>query len=89
MKLRVLISILFIIVTTFASIHEIEHITGEHESSSCPICVIGDHLVSADISDISQLCIQIPHTIVKIQIKTLLSHAKKSDNHSHAPPIFS
>lgn len=86
MKLRVLISILFIIATTFVAIHEVEHISGEHDSSSCPICVADDHIVSADISDVSQLYIQIPHAIVKLQTKTLFSHAKKSDNHSHAPP---
>jgi len=79
MKLRVLISILFIITTTFASIHEIEHITGEHESSSCPICMLSDHLVSADTPNISQHYIQILQPTVKIQTKTIISYTKKND----------
>ena len=48
MKLRLLISILFIIATTVTAIHELEHIHGEHSESSCQICIVDDHSVSAD-----------------------------------------
>ena len=40
MKLRVLISILFIIATTFTAVHELEHIDGEHDSSTCEVCIV-------------------------------------------------
>ncbi|WP_373035695.1 hypothetical protein [Sulfurimonas sp.] len=51
MKLRVLISILFIIATTATAIHELEHIHGDNDSTSCQICIVDDHSVSADIVD--------------------------------------
>ncbi|MCK4562827.1 MAG: hypothetical protein KAT78_07970 [Flavobacteriaceae bacterium] len=52
MKLRLLISILFVIATTATAVHELEHIHDEHTSSSCQVCIVDDHLVSADIVDV-------------------------------------
>lgn len=51
MKLRLLISILFIIATTATAIHELEHIHGDVDSSTCQVCIVDDHSVSADIVD--------------------------------------
>ncbi len=51
MKLRLLISILFIIATTVTAIHELEHIHGDVDSSTCQVCIVDDHSVSADIID--------------------------------------
>ncbi len=48
MKLRLLISILFIIATTATAIHELEHIRGV-DSSTCQVCIVDDHAVSANI----------------------------------------
>ncbi|WP_324172974.1 hypothetical protein [Sulfurimonas sp.] len=49
MKLRLLISILFIIATTATAMHEIEHIHEDIDNSTCQICIIDDHSVSANI----------------------------------------
>ncbi|MDA3907622.1 MAG: hypothetical protein PF437_00900 [Sulfurimonas sp.] len=51
MKLRLLISIFFIIATTAIAIHELEHIKTGGGSSSCQVCVVDEHSVSADIVD--------------------------------------
>ena len=51
MKLRLLISILFIIATTATAIHELEHINGGSDSSTCQVCIVDDHSVSSDIID--------------------------------------
>ena len=48
MKLRLLVSILFVIATTATAVHELEHINGEHSASSCQVCIVDDHSVSAD-----------------------------------------
>ncbi|ABB43334.1 hypothetical protein Suden_0053 [Sulfurimonas denitrificans DSM 1251] len=47
MKLNILLSILFAIVTSFAAIHEVEHIV-HNDSASCLVCTINHNLVSDD-----------------------------------------
>ena len=89
MKLRVLISLLFIIATTFASIHEIEHITGEHDSASCQVCVADNHLMSADITDAYIDTTVFSFDDISLQNQYLTIHTKKTTNHSNAPPKIS
>ena len=88
MKLRVLISIFFIIATTFATIHEVEHI--EHgDDSSCLVCHVGDNLASADVID-KDTSVEIFHfenIVQNTQISNL--HVKKSTNQNRAPPVLS
>ena len=50
MKIKIILSILFLIFTTFSTIHELEHI-GHDNDSSCLICHVNNNLVSADDSD--------------------------------------
>ena len=89
MKLRVLISILFIIATTITAIHELEHINGEHSSSSCQICIVDDHSVSGDVvvsfEDVDLVRLE------KISLKkSLYSFYNKSHtNQNRAPPFKS
>ncbi len=89
MKLRVLISILFIIATTFTALHEIEHVTGEHDSASCQICVVDDHLVSADIADEYINITIFSFDAISSVNQYSNTHTKKSTNHSNAPPKIS
>ena len=89
MKLKVLISILFIIATTFTAIHELEHINGKHNSSSCQICIVDDHSVSGDIVEVVKdvdLC-----KFEKITYNHLVYsfHAKNHTNQNRAPPFIS
>jgi len=89
MKLRALISILFIIATTFTALHEIEHITGEHDSSSCQVCVVDDHSVSADIIvEYTDITLFSFNDISSLNQQTN-THTKQDTNHSNAPPKIS
>ena len=89
MKLRVIISFLFIIATLAISLHEIEHITGEHESASCQICIIDDHTSSSDIIDTFEETIIVSFDVITLKYKGFTSHLKISTNHSNAPPLLS
>ncbi len=89
MKLRVLISILFIIATTFTALHEIEHISGEHDSSSCQICVVDDHSVSCDITDEYINITLFSFDNISSLNQHSNTHTKKTTNHSNAPPKIS
>ena len=89
MKLRVLISILFIIATTFAAVHEIEHLTHEHDSSSCQICAFDNHSISGDV-------LSLPKDIELFKFEKITSskslcnfHVKNHTNQNRAPPIIS
>ncbi|MFT5660115.1 MAG: hypothetical protein ACI9TV_000755 [Sulfurimonas sp.] len=89
MKLRVLISILFIIATTFTAVHEIEHIHGEHDSSTCEVCIVDNHLVSADIIDIVSYEIYVSFDIITLKNQIQNPHLKKTTNQATAPPVIS
>ena len=89
MKLKVLISILFIIATTFTALHEIEHISGEHDSSSCQVCVVDDHSASADITDEYVNITLFSFDDITSQNQLTKTHTKKTTNHSNAPPKIS
>jgi len=90
MKLRVLISILFIIATTFTAVHELEHIGGEHDDSSCQVCIVDNHTFSADIvtNNISDN-ISFSFEDIALYKEFLNPYAKKTANHSNAPPKIS
>lgn len=90
MKLRIFISLLFVIATSFSAVHELEHISGEHSASTtCSVCIIDDHLVSADISNDADDFELRSTKKIKSTTKIFSLHIKKSDNHSNAPPTFS
>ena len=88
MKLNILLSILFAIVTSFAAIHEVEHI--EHnDSSSCLVCTVNNNLVSADavlhVADIDIFCFE---EVIQ-NSDFLYLHVSIDSNKSRAPPKIS
>jgi hypothetical protein len=88
MKLKVIISILFIIATTFTAIHEIEHVK-QHDSSTCQVCIVDDHSVSADIVDDFK-DVEIFSSAKEIPLNLISSlKIKRPANRSRAPPILS
>lgn len=89
MKLRVLISILFIISTTFAAVHEIQHIHGEHDSATCQICIVDDHSVSADILTKISYAIFFSYNVSTLKNQIQNPHLKKTTNQATAPPVIS
>lgn len=90
MKLSVLLSILFIITTTLSALHELEHITHDHESSStCLVYHINDKSSPVDVVqvDLNPFLNSFEAILLKNQLST--KHRKKSTNHSKAPPLIS
>jgi len=88
MKLKVLISILFIVATTFTAIHELEHIE-HHDSSTCQVCIVDDHSVSADIvDDFKELEILNSAKLIPTNVISYI-HIKRYANSSRAPPKLS
>lgn len=88
MKLRVLISLLFVIATTFAAVHELEHINGEHDSSTCQVCVVDNNSVSIDITEDVSSEISFSFEEILLEKQILNTHIEKTTNHSTAPPII-
>lgn len=89
MKLRVLISLLFVVATTLSVLHELEHIKGGNSSSTCLVCSVSHNFLSADTSkaDISFDLVYTKEIITNPKI--FVFSFKKTDNHSNAPPYIS
>lgn len=86
MKLRLLISALFIIATTVTAVHEIEHLHNGVDSSSCQICIVDNHAVSADVVDnFTQVDIVRFSEIIPIPL-VKHSHTKNHSYQTRAPP---
>ena len=89
MKLRLLISILFIIATTAIAIHELEHINNGSSSSSCQVCIVDDHSVSADIIDkLTDVDVFRFDDIAPANLVYIL-HIKNHSYQNRAPPLKS
>jgi hypothetical protein len=88
MKLNVLLSILFALVTTFSAIHEVEHIAHD-DDSSCLVCHVNNNLASADIINKPEI-VEIVHfeKIAQNNLTTNL-HFKERNNQNRAPPSIS
>ena len=87
MKTRFLLSLLFIIATTFSALHELEHVHA-HDSSTCMVCVVDDHTSSYDVIDgFFHETVYLDHEIKKRQ-RVLEFHSKLFSNQANAPPIF-
>jgi len=88
MKFNVLLSILFAIVTSFAAIHEVEHIQ-HSDSSTCLVCTVNNNLVSDDAVKLTS-DVELFH-FEAIAHKAPLSyiHIETSSNHNRAPPSIS
>lgn len=90
MKLRLLLSLLFIITTTLSALHELKHIGHDHANdSSCLVYHLNDKLSSVDIIDE----IQKDYTpyFEKIAYSSQVSnlHTHDKSNPDRAPPFHS
>jgi hypothetical protein len=88
MKLRLLLSIFFIIATTFTALHEIEHVKN-HDSSKCQICIVDDHSVSADIAVDFKEVVLFSFEQISSQTQILNFQTKQTTYKSRAPPLLS
>lgn len=88
MKLNILLSILFAIVTSFSAIHEVEHIV-HNDSASCLICTVNHNLVSDDavlyVSNIELFHFEAIPSVTAISY----THTQAKSNQNRAPPKLS
>ncbi len=88
MKFRLILSILFVIATTLTALHELKHVE-HHDSSTCQVCVVDNHSVSADIVvDFKDLEI---FSFEAVSSNNLISYfyTQTSTNKTRAPPFLS
>lgn len=85
MKLRLLFSIFFIIATTFTALHEIEHVEN-HDRSTCQVCIIDNHTVSADVVDTFKELILYSFNEISAQLSISHFHNKNPSYLTRAPP---
>jgi len=88
MKLRLILSILFIIATTFTALHEIEHVKN-HNSSTCQICIVDNHSVSGDIIVDFKEVELLSFEQIFLQTQILNFQTKQTTYKSRAPPLLS
>lgn len=90
MKLKLLFSILFTIATTFTALHQLEHLSGKHNSSSCSVCIIDHHSVSGDIiAEYHERPSLYHFDAITLHFQSFTTFAKKTANQANAPPLFS
>ncbi|MEN8302934.1 MAG: hypothetical protein ABFQ64_02540 [Campylobacterota bacterium] len=89
MKLRVLISLLFIIATTFASVHETEHIMHDHGSAECEVCIVSQNLLSDDVNSNSDEFSLLFHDKIVFTQKSSYRYKLITTNYANAPPKLS
>ncbi|NOR56887.1 MAG: hypothetical protein GQ474_00005 [Sulfurimonas sp.] len=89
MKLRLLITLLFIIATTATAMHKLEHIHGDHDSNTCQVCIVDDHSVSADIVDEFEELIVFRFDNIDATNLVYLLHKKDHSYQNRAPPFIS
>ena len=89
MKLRVLISILFIIATSLSALHELKHLDGEHNSLTCKVCVVNSHAISADAVEIFQEVVLCKFEEIILPTIVCKFHEKNNSYQSRAPPLKS
>jgi len=88
MKLRVILSIFFLIITTFTSVHEVEHIKHSGDSP-CLVCHIGDNLSYDDtIEKVKKVEVINSEKIVQYS-QVLNLHVINRSNRNRAPPVLS
>ena len=87
MKLRVFISIFFLIATTLSAVHELEHIT--QDDTSCMVYHINDKLTPIDIID-NEKNVELFHFENILQNNQILNiHVNNKSNPNRAPPLVS
>lgn len=88
MKLRVILSIFFLITTTFASIHEVKHIT-HSDDAPCLVCQISDNLSCGDAIEKVKEVERINFEEIVQNTQIIKLYVKEKSNQNRAPPAIS
>ncbi|QSZ42511.1 hypothetical protein GJV85_10440 [Sulfurimonas aquatica] len=84
MKLRLLLSIFFVIVTTLSALHETEHTLQGEET--CLVCHVNDNLTSADILSIPTEALNFHYESILDNGQVANLHLQDRSNQNRAPP---
>lgn len=88
MKLNIILSLIFAIVTSFTAIHEVEHIAHEHDTS-CLVCHVNNNLVPTD-DIIKPIVVESIHFDKITYDDTLVAvYFQERNNQNRAPPSLS
>jgi len=85
MKLKVLLSLFFIIVTTFSAVHALEHITHD-DDSACLTYHVNDNLGLVDIVDEAKDVEFLHFDYISHNSSISNLHEKDKSNPNRAPP---
>lgn len=88
MKLRVILSLFFLITTTFASIHEVEHIV-HSDDAPCLVCQISHNLSCGDVIEKAKEVEIIHFEKILQNTQTIKLRVSENSNQTRAPPALS
>lgn len=88
MKLRIILSIFFLITTTFASIHEIKHIV-HSDDAPCLVCQINHNLSCGDAIEKVKEVEKIHFEKILQNTQIIKLHVSENSNQTRAPPAVS
>lgn len=90
MKLKLLFSLLFVIATTLTAVHQLEHISGKHNSETCSVCIVDHHSVSGDVvAKFQEQPALYLFEAITLSSQTFTTFTKKTANQANAPPLIS
>jgi len=88
MRANIFLSILFVIATTFSSIHELKHIQNQ-DGAGCAVCIVGKNLSSADIINVLSVVDDLSFDRIVDSAFLVYISKQKSTNQTRAPPKIS
>lgn len=88
LRLNLLLSLLFAIVTSFAAIHEVKHIQ-HNDSAGCLICTVNNNILSADTPSFASQIERFHFEAIAHAAPVTYFHVETKSNQNRAPPVLS
>lgn len=88
LRLNLLLSLLFAIVTSFAAIHEVKHIQ-HNDSAGCLICTVNNNILSADTPSFASQIERFHFEAIVYGASLAFFHQETKSNRNRAPPLLS
>jgi len=89
MKYRILLLLLFVIASFATALHEVEHLTKHHDTTSCQICIVDHQLLSGDIITLFKEPQEIHFGKVIVQTRKTRTNKTLFYYNTRAPPLVS
>ena len=88
MKFKIILSILFVIVTAFSAMHQVNHIDNQ-DTVDCEMCIVNKNLTSSDIVDDFKDIEILKFEIISQNNSIENFYNKQLTNQNRAPPKIS